>query len=70
VADALRSGQPRRHDDDRVQKVLGINLNRRPMNMARWSVRRLTRESDLKSITALAPKEAADIMTAHSQRGH
>lgn len=44
LSDAPRSGQPRRHDDDRVQEVLEATLNRRPKNATHWSVRRLSEE--------------------------
>jgi transposase len=44
LSDAPRSGQPRRHDDDRVQEVLEATLNRRPKNATHWSVRRLSDE--------------------------
>ncbi len=41
LSDAPRSGQPRRHDDDKVQEVLEATLNRRPKNATHWSVRSL-----------------------------
>jgi len=44
LSDAPRSGQPRRHGDDRVQEVLEATLNRRPKNATHWSVRRLSDE--------------------------
>ena len=44
LSDAPRSGQPRRHDDDRVRDVLEATLNRRPKNATHWSVRRLSDE--------------------------
>jgi transposase len=44
LSDAPRSGQPRRHDDDRVQEVLEATLNGRPKNATHWSVRRLSDE--------------------------
>lgn len=44
LSDAPRSGQPRHHDDDRVQEVLEATLNRRPKNATHWSVRRLSEE--------------------------
>jgi transposase len=44
LSDAPRSGQPRRHDDDQVQRVLEATLNLRPQNATHWSVRRLSDE--------------------------
>jgi transposase len=44
LSDAPRSGQPRRHDDRRVQEVLEATLNRRPKKAAHWSVRGLSAE--------------------------
>ncbi len=44
LSDAPRSGQPRHHDDDRVQEVLEATLNRRPKNATHWSVRRLSED--------------------------
>ena len=44
LADAPRSGQPRRHDDARVQEVIDITLNRQPRGATHWSVRRLSEE--------------------------
>ena len=44
LSDAPRSGQPRHHDDDRVQQVLEATLNRRPKNATHWSVRRLSED--------------------------
>lgn len=44
LSDAPRSGQPRRHDDDRVQEVLETTLNRRPKNATHWSVRSLAED--------------------------
>jgi len=44
LSDAPRSGQPRRHDDDQVQRVLEATLNGRPKNATHWSVRRLSDE--------------------------
>ncbi len=42
--DAPRSGQPRRHDDAAVQRVIDATLNRKPPNATHWSVRRLAAE--------------------------
>lgn len=42
LSDAPRSGQPRRHDDERVQAVLEATLNRRAKNATHWSVRSLS----------------------------
>lgn len=42
LSDAPRSGQPRRHDDAKVQAVLEATLNRRPKNATHWSVRCLS----------------------------
>lgn len=47
LSDAPRSGQPRHHDDDRVQEVLEATLNRRPKNATHWSVRRLSEDLGL-----------------------
>ena len=44
LSDAPRSGQPRKHDDDRVQGVLEATLNRRPKRATHWSVRSLSEE--------------------------
>ncbi len=46
LSDAPRSGQPRKHDDERVQMVLDTTLNRRPKNATHWSVRSLSAELD------------------------
>ena len=47
LSDAPRSGQPRRHSDERVQEVLEATLNRRPRNATHWSVRSLGDELGL-----------------------
>jgi transposase len=47
LSDAPRPGQPRRHDDDRVQEVLEATLNRRPKKATHWSVRGLAEEVDV-----------------------
>lgn len=44
LSDAPRSGQPRKHDDDRVQSVLEATLNRRSKKATHWSVRSLSEE--------------------------
>ena len=44
LADAPRSGQPRKHGDERVQAVLDATLNHRPRNATHWSVRSLSKE--------------------------
>lgn len=44
LSDAPRSGQPRRHDDERVQAVLEATLNRRPKRATHWSVRSLAED--------------------------
>ena len=44
LSDAPRTGQPRRHGDERVQEVLDATLNRRPVNATHWSVRSLSAE--------------------------
>ena len=44
LSDAPRTGQPRRHGDEKVQEVLDATLNRRPRNATHWSVRRLSEE--------------------------
>lgn len=44
LSDAPRSGQPRRHDDGKVQEVLEATLNRRPKKATHWSVRSLSEE--------------------------
>ena len=44
LSDAPRSGQPRRHGDERVQEVLDATLSRRPVNATHWSVRSLSAE--------------------------
>ena len=41
---APRSGQPRRHDDAKVQEILDATLNRRPKRATHWSVRSLSAE--------------------------
>jgi transposase len=45
--DAPRSGQPRKHDDERVQMVLEATLNRRPKKATHWSVRSLSEDLGL-----------------------
>jgi len=47
LSDAPRSGQPRRHGDERVQEVLDATLNRRPKKATHWSVRSLSEELGL-----------------------
>ena len=47
LSDAPRSGQPRRHSDERVQEVLEATLNRRPRKATHWSVRSLSEELGL-----------------------
>ena len=44
LSDAPRTGQPRRHGDERVQEVLDATLNRRPRHATHWSVRSLSAE--------------------------
>ena len=44
LSDAPRSGQPRRHGDDAVQRVLEATLNTRPKNATHWSSRSLAAE--------------------------
>ena len=44
LSDAPRTGQPRRHGDERVQEVLDATLNRRPVNATHWSVRSVSAE--------------------------
>jgi transposase len=44
LSDAPRSGQPRKHDDEKVQTVLDVTLNRKPRNATHWSVRSLSEE--------------------------
>jgi len=45
LTDSPRTGQPRKYDDDRVQEVLDITLNRKPKNATHWSVRRFSEET-------------------------
>lgn len=47
LSDAPRSGQPRRHDDDVVQRVIDRTLNGRPANATHWSVRSLAQDLSL-----------------------
>lgn len=47
LSDAPRSGQPRRHDDDRVQQVLEKTLYDKPRHATHWSVRSLAEAMDL-----------------------
>ena len=47
LSDAPRSGQPRRHGDERVQEVLDATLNRRPKKATHWSVRGLSEDLGL-----------------------
>ncbi len=47
LGDAPRPGQPRRHDDEQVQRVIDATLNRRPRKATHWSVRKLSDELDL-----------------------
>ena len=44
LSDAPRSGQPRRHGDDKVQEVLNATLHQRPKKATHWSVRSLSEE--------------------------
>ena len=44
LSDAPRSGQPRRHGDEKVQEILNATLNRRPRKATHWSVRSLSEE--------------------------
>ena len=44
LSDAPRSGQPRRHDDNKVQEILEATVNRRPRNATHWSVRSLAKD--------------------------
>lgn len=44
LSDAPRSGQPRRHDDERVQAVIDATLSRKPPRATHWSVRMLSNE--------------------------
>jgi len=44
LSDAPRSGQPRKHTDEKVQAVLETTLNRRPKKATHWSVRLLSAE--------------------------
>lgn len=44
LSDAPRSGQPRRHDDAAVQRVIDYTLNKRPNKATHWSVRTLAAE--------------------------
>ena len=44
LSDAPRSGQPRRHDDGKVQEVLEATLHRRPRKATHWSVRSLSED--------------------------
>lgn len=46
LSDTPRPGQPRRHDDTKVQAVLDATLNCRPKNATHWSVRGLAKEVD------------------------
>jgi len=50
LSDAPRSGQPRRHGDERVQEVLDATLNRRPKGATHWSVRSLAADLDVPPI--------------------
>jgi transposase len=47
LSDAPRSGQPRKHGDDRVQTVLEATLNRKPKKATHWSVRSLPNDLGL-----------------------
>lgn len=47
LSDAPRSGQPRRHDDEQVQRVLDATLNTKPKKATHWSVRLLAQELTL-----------------------
>ena len=44
LSDVPRSGQPRRHGDDKVQEILEATVNRRPRNATHWSVRSLAED--------------------------
>lgn len=47
LSDAPRSGQPRRHDDQQVQRVLEATLNRKLKKATHWSVRSLADDLNL-----------------------
>ena len=47
LSDAPRSGKPRSHDDEEVQRVLEATLNTKPKMATHWSVRTLAQELSL-----------------------
>jgi transposase len=51
LADAPRSGRPRRIDDDEVQRVLALTLEPPPDGSTHWSVRRLAGATGLSATT-------------------
>jgi len=47
LTDAPRTGQPRRHDDEAVQRVIDCTLNGKPSGATHWSVRTLAQELEV-----------------------
>src|SRR3954452_6699807 len=62
LADAPRSGRPRTVDDDEVQRVLAMTLEKPPDGSTHWSVRRLA------AATATSPTTVHRIWRDHKLR--
>jgi transposase len=64
LADAPRSGRPREIDDDEVQRVLAMTLERPPDGTTQWSVRRLA------AATGVSPTTVHRIWRDHKLKPH
>ena len=49
--DALKSGRPRTHDEERIAQLLNTALARRPKTATHWSVRTLGEETGISKST-------------------
>jgi transposase len=64
LADAPRSGRPRRIDEDEVQRVLAMTLETPPDGSTHWSVRRLA------AATGISPTTVHRIWREHKLKPH
>ena len=64
LADAPRSGRPRTVDDDEVQRVLAMTLEKPPDGSTHWSVRRLA------AATGISPTTVHRIWRDHKLKPH
>jgi transposase len=64
LSDAPRSGRPRQIDDDEVQRVLAMTLERPPDGTTQWSVRRLA------AATGISPTTVHRIWRDHKLKPH